>query len=150
MRNVVICVSLNQDCLELLNELEGSPLLSDSHVHFVHCFKTEVYTSEFSAYVYPTDDHFSEIQTSVEQILSNLRDRILPNDFSKDLITYECAIDHSPKKVIREYLYKVNANLVVVATRGKHGIEGLFSSSFTEHLLKFSPCPIYVLRPHEK
>lgn len=50
------------------------------------------------------------------------------------------------KEKVIEYLKEVKADLVITATRGKHGIEGLFSSSFTDHLVKHAPCNVLTLR----
>jgi nucleotide-binding universal stress UspA family protein len=49
--------------------------------------------------------------------------------------------------IINYYLKEVKADLVVTATKGKHGIDGFFSSSFTDYLCKFSPCDVLVMRP---
>ena len=55
----------------------------------------------------------------------------------------------SREEKISEYLDSAKPNLVVAATRGKHGIDGLFSSSLTDYLVKYSPCDVLVLRPRE-
>ena len=145
MKNIVICAALNDESLNLLRTLKDSPLLNQAKIHCVHCFKTEVYTNEFSAYVFPSDDKFPEIEKAVVSILSSLQKDVLGVGASAGDI--HCFFDHSPKQKIREYLKDIKADLVIVATRGKHGLEGLFSSSFAEHLIKYSPCDIHVLRP---
>ena len=56
MRNVVICTNLNDESIDLLKTLKGSSLLENAKLHFIHCFEIQVYTSDFSPYIYPTED----------------------------------------------------------------------------------------------
>lgn len=149
MKNIVICASLNDDSLGLLKQLKGNDLLKDAKLHFVHCFEIQIYTSDFSPYVFPTEETYPEIEKSTVAILKNVAKEVCTETQFKNA-DFKCFFSHSPKEKVREYLKEEKADLVVVATRGKHGIEGLFSSSFAEHLLKYSPCDIHVLRPMEK
>jgi nucleotide-binding universal stress UspA family protein len=61
-------------------------------------------------------------------------------------IKYSCQFHESPRLGLIEDLNRSKSDVVFVATRGKHGIEGLFNSSFAEYMLKFSPCSIFILR----
>lgn len=48
---------------------------------------------------------------------------------------------------IKAYLDETRANLGVIATRSRHGIVGLFTSSLANFLNSFSPSDVLVLRP---
>jgi len=143
MKNVVICVSLNDESLDNLAQLKGDQILKDAKVHLVHCFEIQVYTSDFSPYIYPTEDKYPEIEAATLKILDSLQGRLgLEGKVEK-----KCFFSQSPKQRLKEYLEESKADLCVVATRGKHGIQGLFSSSFAEHLVKYSPCDLHIKRP---
>lgn len=144
MKNVVLCASLNDPSLDLLSTLEGSDLLKDANVHLVHCFEVQLYTADFAPYVYPTEEKYPEIEDASQIILRPLKETLSKNAKS---VESKIFFSQSPKQKIKDYLKEVNADLVVVATRGKHGIEGLFSSSFAEFLVKYSPCDVHILRP---
>lgn len=146
MKNVVICASLNDESLNSLKSLKNSPLLEGAKVHLVHCFEVHVYTSDFSPYVYPTEDKYPELEEASNKVLAGLANELLPVE-KRDQIETHVFFSQSPKQKMREYLEESSADMVVVATRGKHGIEGLFSSSFAEHLVKYSPCDVHILRP---
>ena len=146
MKNVVICASLNDDSLNLLKSLKGSPLLENTRIHLVHCFEVHVYTSDFSPYVYPTEDKYPELEEASKKVLSGLVNEICTEEEKKNTESH-VFFTQSPKQKMKEYLEESNADMVIVATRGKHGIEGLFSSSFAEHLVKYSPCDVHILRP---
>lgn len=63
---------------------------------------------------------------------------------------FQVTKDFHPEEEVIEFLKNVNATLIVVATRGKHGFEGLFHSSFTDYMVKFAPCDVFVVRPEVK
>lgn len=146
MKNVVICASLNEESLDLIKSLKNSPLLNNTKIHLVHCFEIQVYTSDFSPFIYPTEDKYPEIEKATLKILEGLAKDMCSADQLKNVVKH-VFFTQSPKQKIREYLNDKKADLVIVATRGKHGIEGLFSSSFAEHLVKYSPCDVHILRP---
>ena len=61
---------------------------------------------------------------------------------------FEVIFAQSPADRLAEYAKEINAGMVVVATRNKKGLAGIFLSSFADRLLKLSPCDILVLRPN--
>jgi nucleotide-binding universal stress UspA family protein len=146
MKNIVLCASLNDESLDLLKELKNSSIFEDSNVHLVHCFEVQLYTADFAPYVYPTEDKYPEIEEASKNILKAVEEELKTNPSINSFET-KVFFSQSPKQKIKEYLDEVKADVVVVATRGKHGIEGLFSSSFAEFLVKFSPCDVHILRP---
>lgn len=148
MKNVVICASLNDESLDLLKTLKGSPLLTGCKIHIVHCFEVQIYTSDFSPFIYPTEDKYPEIESACLKILDTLATNICTPEQLKSTEKH-VYFSQSPKQRVHEYLVENKADLVIVATRGKHGIEGLFSSSFAEHLVKYSPCDVQILRPRK-
>lgn len=148
MKNVVICCSLEDENIELLKALKGNNALENAKLHFVHIFEIHVYTSDFSPYIFPSEDKYPEIEEASKKVMKNIADEVCtPSEREKSQI--ECYFAYSPKQKITEYLLDVNADVVIVASKQKHGIEGLFSSSFAEHLVKYSPCDVHILRPKE-
>lgn len=148
MKNIVLCASLNDDSLNLLKDLKDSSLFDGSAVHLIHCFEVQLYTADFAPDIYPTEDKYPEIEDASKVILKGVEDTLKANEKIKSFET-RVFFSQSPKQKIKEYLESINADLVVVATRGKHGIDGLFSSSFAEFLVKFSPCDVHILRPRK-
>jgi nucleotide-binding universal stress UspA family protein len=148
MRNVVICCSLEDENINLLKSLKGNPLLENAKLHFVHIFEIHVYTSDFSPYIFPSEEKYPEIEKASKQILGSIANEVCTED-ELNKTELECYFAYSPKQKISDYLVEVDADLVIVASKQKHGIEGLFSSSFTEHLVKYSSCDVHILRPKE-
>lgn len=147
-RQIVVCVSLHDESIDLLKSLKNFDWKESDTVHFVHCFKKELFTNDFTPYTYPSEEDYDEINQSIKEILTNLGKEVIGNFPVKQKI-YQSFVSYSPKDRITDYLKESKATLAIVATRGKHGIEGLFSSSFAEHLIRFSPSDLYILRPRD-
>lgn len=147
MKNIVICVDLNENSLNTLASVRSKIDLTKSTVHLVHVFEIHTGNIEFTPVVYPTADQYPEIEKSVLEILSKLSDTL---QLKSDQVQMKCFFNYSKESCLNNYLTKTNADLVVLATRGKHGISGFFASSLADFLCKYAPCDILVLRPKDK
>jgi nucleotide-binding universal stress UspA family protein len=145
MKNIVICVDLNENSIEALKKFhQYHHDFKHATLHFIHIFEIHIYNADLVPVVFPNESQYVEIEKSTHLILDKLAHDVGARD---DQIQTKCFFSHSREEKIRHYLTEVNADLVVVATRGKHGIEGFFSSSLADFLCKFSPCAVLVLRP---
>lgn len=144
MKNIVICTDLNQNSLDTLKTLGRNLDLKEAIVHFVHVFEIHMYNADIVPVIYPTEAQYPEIEQSTLGILDKLAHDL---GAKEDQVRLKCFFSHSREERISSYLNDVQADLVVVATRGKHGIQGFFSSSLADFLCKYSPCDVLVLRP---
>ncbi|MDO9183050.1 MAG: universal stress protein [Bacteriovorax sp.] len=145
MKSIVICASLNPETHNTLKSITSKIDLQHAQVFIVHVFEIQFATTEITAMAYPSADQYPEIEKSIMQTLDKIATSLaLPE---KTLVIKKCIFSHSREAALKDYLKEVNAEMVVVATRGKHGIAGLFSSSMTDFLCKYSPCDVLVLRP---
>jgi nucleotide-binding universal stress UspA family protein len=147
MRNIVICADLEKSSLENLKKLRNDILDISNvkvNVHLIHVFEVHLYNAELVSILYPSETQYSEIEVSTLSILSNLASSL---GLSSEQFTAKCFFSHSREEKILSYLNLVEADLVIVATRGKHGIPSLFTNSLTGFLYKHSPCDVLVIRP---
>lgn len=144
MKNYVLCTTLEEESINTLKKLKNDIELKDAKIHIITIVEKQIYTVELAAYVYPVENQYPAIEASALTILNSLAQDLGVN---RDQVTSKCFFEYDREKKIKEYLNEVKADLVVVATRGKHGLEGFFSSSFTDYLCKFSPCDVLVMRP---
>ena len=146
---VVIAVDFNKDSLSTLHTLKKmNNFLGSAEVHFVHVFEVVVYSFDLTSRVWPTEDEQAKIEADVISRLNKLTEEVLPKDHGNKIVV-KCLFDINPKEKICDYVKDTHASMVVVATRGKKGIQGFFDSSFAQYLCKFSPASIFVLRPHK-
>lgn len=145
MKNVVVCVDLNQNSLDTLKSIRKNLEFTNTMVHFIHVVEINIYNADIIPAFYPNEELHPEIEKSTLRILDKLVKDI---GAASDQVKQLCFFSHSREEKITSYLEEVEADLVVVATRGKHGIKGLFAAgSLTDFLCKYSPCDILVLRP---
>lgn len=115
-------------------------------VHFIHVVKKNITPIEFGLVENPDDGTYQQMVPALENFLRDEARKILPQDYL-GRVEFTVSLDFQPQEEILAVLRKIKADLVVVATRGKHGLDGLFHSSFTEHMVKFAPCDVFVVRP---
>lgn len=147
MKNIVICAPLEEQLLKNFERLNEMDLLKGVNVHLVHCFEIQMYAYEFMAAYYPTEDQFKAIETSIKDILGSFQNKLEDAANEKTTWTHQVLKSTDCKGQMVKYLKEVNADMAVIATRGKHGLEGLFTSSFADHLVKHAPCDLTILRP---
>lgn len=119
------------------------------HLHMIHGVKKNITPLEFGLMESPDEGTFKEMAPVLKKFLQDEVKKIIP-DYFKGEITYKLSCGFHPEEDVVDYLKKIQADLIVVSTRGRHGIQGLFHSSFTEYMVKFAPCDVYVLRPSMK
>lgn len=115
-------------------------------VHVIHVVKKNITPMEFALIEMPDEKTYHEMIPSLSQFLKDEAKKIIPTEFRGE-VYFHLARDFSPEDEIVKILNKTKVSLLVVSTRGKHGFSGLFQSSFTDQMLKFSPCDVYVVRP---
>jgi nucleotide-binding universal stress UspA family protein len=147
MKNIVICVDLNEFSMKTLESFKNKIDLTKSTVHLVHVFEIHTGNIEFTPVIYPTANQYPEIEESVVSMLSKLA---LKLNLKSEQVQTKCFFNYSKESCMNTYLNEVKADLVVLATRGKHGISGYFASSLAEYLCKYAPCDVFVLRPETK
>ena len=144
MKNIVVCVDLTEDSVNALETIQHKLDLSQSVVHLVHVFEIHVGNIELTPVVYPTADQYPVIEKNILEILSTLSAKL---HLKPEQVKMKCIFNHSKESTLHHYLNEVNADLAVLATRGKHGIAGFFASSLADYLCKYAPCDLLVLRP---
>lgn len=149
-QRIVIALPLEDQLLGPLHEWGKN--FDFSHVDsilFVHVVKKNVTPLEFGLVESPDDNTYEEMVPTISKFMKDEARAIIPADF-KGKIDFRVTKDFNPEEEIIDILKSENATLVVVATRGKHGFEGLFHSSFTDYMVKFAPCDVFVVRPEQK
>lgn len=149
-QRIVIALPLEDQLLSPFHEWGRN--FDFSHVEsvlFVHIVKKNITPLEFGLVESPDDITYEEMVPTISKFIKDEARAILPSDF-KGKVDFQVAKDFNPEEELIDILKNTRATLVVVATRGKHGFEGLFHSSFTDYMVKFAPCDVFVVRPEQK
>ena len=115
-------------------------------VHIIHVVKKNVTPLEFGLIEMPDETTYQAMIPALEMHLRDEAQKIIPKEYRGE-VYFHLNRDFSPDEEMIDILKKTNVSLVVVSTRGKHGFSGLFHSSFTDQMVKFAPCDVYVVRP---
>ena len=146
-QNLVVALSLEEQLLSPL--YSWGKRFDFSHVvtvHFVHIVKKNITPLEFGLMEMPDDSTFRDMIPPLSKFLKEEAKKILPPDY-KGETHFHISSHFDPEGELVDSLRRYRASLAVVSTHGRHGFEGLFHSSMTDHLVKFAPCDIYVVRP---
>lgn len=149
-QRIVVALPLEESLLTPLHEWGRK--FDFSHVesvHFLHIVKKNITPLEFGLIETPDEETFHDMVPALEKFLKDESRKILPPDF-KGETSFQLTRDFHPEEEVIDILKERRATLVIVATRGKHGFEGLFHSSFTDYMVKFAPCDVFVVRPEPK
>jgi nucleotide-binding universal stress UspA family protein len=146
-QRIVIALPLEDSLLGPLHEWgKKFDFTHVESIHFVHVVKKNITPLEFGLVESPDEVTYYDMVPTLDKFLHDEAKKILPTDYKGD-VEFLVTKDFNPEEEIVDILKNVNATLVVVATRGKHGFEGLFHSSFTDYMVKFAPCDVFVVRP---
>ncbi|HXH74843.1 MAG TPA: universal stress protein [Bacteriovoracaceae bacterium] len=147
LQNIVLALPLED---ELLMPLYSWGKRFDwSHVgavHMVHVVKKNITPLEFGLMEMPDENTFKEMRPTLNKFLADESKKIIPADY-KGETHFHLGSHFNPSEEVTNTIRSLRASLVVVSTRGKRGFEGLFHSSFTDHMVRFAPCDVYVVRP---
>lgn len=146
-KNVIIALPIENDLLKPL--YAWGRRFDWSHVdavHIVHIVKKNITPLEFGLMELPDEKTYQEMVPTLKKFLQDEAKKIVPSDYRGE-IQYHLTSDFNPNEQIINFIKQLRAELVIVSTRGKHGFQGLFHSSFTEHMVRFAPCDVYVVRP---
>jgi nucleotide-binding universal stress UspA family protein len=142
---VIVAVSLEPETHGPLMKLRDLDLSADTEIHLVHVVPVILYARgmQLSVLTYPLPEDRPEMEKSIKEKLKVIRQEVLPHHKN---VHFKCLFDSNEKSAFNDYVMNQKADLVVVATRGRHGIANFFDSSFAQHQLKHSPVNVLVLR----
>jgi nucleotide-binding universal stress UspA family protein len=141
--SIVIDVSIDPAQLEQLRELKDNCFLKTAEkVHIVHIYNER--SDKFLPLEIGKTDK-TAIERYINGELENLKKEISEDAKGEWFCQTLYNADAKLKSV--DFLKEVNADLVILATRGLQGLEGVFKDSFAFYLVENAPCDVYVLRP---
>lgn len=142
---VIVAVSLEGETHKPLLGLKKLEIAKDAEIHLVHVVPIILYARgmNLSVLSYPLPDERPEIEMAIVSKLDQVKKEILPEHTNVRTV---CLFNSNEKAAFTDYVEQEKPDLVVVATRGKHGLANFFDSSFAQHQLKHSPANVIVLR----
>ena len=148
-KNVVVAVGIAENdeganSYEVLSEMS---FLNHSTIHFVHVFKTILYSSVIGpSLIYPVAEERYKIEESMFQYLKRTFAPVVPASFEGQA-HFKCLFSEVPKQALVKYATEVEADLVIVASRKERGI---FESSFAQYVNKHTMADVLILKVRDE
>lgn len=141
-RLAVIAVDTTNN-LDVLRPVHKMDFMLDTEIHLVHVVRKMDYDDglSFNA-TFPLYQDTDAIKEAVMAKLKSIAPEILPYQHIGK-IKFQCLFGFDPKHDFCQYLEEVKSDLVMVASRPKHG---LFESSFAYYVGRHAPCNVLVIK----
>ncbi|MFZ8934846.1 MAG: universal stress protein [Bacteriovoracaceae bacterium] len=144
-KNITLAVVPENFCFEGYKKFFADKNLENVTVNLVHIFEIRNFINEFSAYTYPDEEMMPKIKGQFLEMLERFGQELF-GDCKAVEVKAHCLFNTDIKKGMVDFLDENKSELVLVPTEGKHGLSGIFHSSFAQHLCQFSHCPVLVLK----
>ncbi len=143
-KKIVVAMPIETEMLETIQKWAEKEDFTHADLVFTHYVRQEYSGYEMTVVSYPDEKIFAEMKPVLTNHFQALCSKMLKPGVS---FKVEVLLSPSPADSMVKNLSNHKADMIVVATRGKTGLAGFFGSSFADHMTKFSPCDLLVLRP---
>lgn len=111
---------------------------------YLHVIQINYAYGEFGAIDFTALER--EMRGGADQELAALK-----KEAAEDGVEVESLIrEGSPPKVIAEVADEVKADLLVISTHGYTGLKHVLMGSIAEHVVRYAPCPVLVVRERQQ
>jgi nucleotide-binding universal stress UspA family protein len=143
IRNVLVPVDFSAPSLSAVEF--ALPLLKKfgAELHLVHVFAGDHPITALVAMPFVLPE--LEISRSVHRHLKDIAKKYSIEPRGKNLHV----LKGQPYQTICGLAHDINIDLIVIATRGNTGLKHLVLGSTAEHVVRYSPCPVLVVRDAE-
>lgn len=143
----IVAVSLDDKNIEALSQIGDLPFSENSVIHLVHVFEIHQLSLDFIPNLHLSPEDLLAVEKWGEDRLLEVRDKI---GLTEKNCVVKCLISTNPRQEFLNYADTHGATLIVAVAKEREGVRGLFESSFTNFLNKFSRCNLLLLRPESK
>ena len=148
--DIVACVDFSENSNRAVHRAAALAAQDKSRLKLIHVFRPPAYSETEMGWlgpafpVAPPDD----LMESLKQRLDGFASRIA-EEYKLENITSEVITSHSIHRGIWEALKEIQADLVVLGTRGRTGFKSLLLGTTAEGLLNNTPCSALTLKPED-
>jgi nucleotide-binding universal stress UspA family protein len=140
IKNVLVATDFSEASQKALAYGQNLARAFGGRLHVLHV--ADVIATTASQF-YP--DHPGDPEMRAESLaLKHLRS-LVPDSEAR----LAARIAASPAVAIVEYARTIQADVIVLGTRGRSGVQRLLLGSVAEHVVRHAPCPVLVVRRNE-
>ena len=119
-----------------------------SELHLINGFQLQKFTQGFYIDAYPLEESYQAIKSSAIELLEKMEKEIFKGKklAKEPTVIKECFITASPKDRLTKYANDEEIDIILIATRSKHGIKDFFTSSFTQYMVSHAKAELRIIR----
>lgn len=145
-KKIGICVDLTDPSVTKIKEkLKALSFVDVQKIYLIHAFQRQIYVDNFFFTQFPFKEQIKEVEKSVLGILTDI-ESVLNESSQRIELEKKCLLSDYPKKDIADYVEEQKIDQLIIATRKKDGIGGIFSSSFAEYMLRHASSELLIIR----
>lgn len=148
--DIVACVDFSENSDRAVHRAADLAAQDNARLKLIHVFQPPAYAETEMGWlgpafpVIPQDDILQSLTTRLENLAQKLRE-----EYDLQGMTCEVISSHSIHRGIWESLKKMEADLVVLGTRGRTGFKSLLLGTTAEGLINHTPCSALTLKPED-
>ena len=118
----------------------------DASVHVIHVVPTMDYFAPYESFMAAeyTETMQKGVKAEIDKKLDAVASRITGAAVTKAIRTGSASVE------IIDYAESIGAELIVMGTHGRGGLEHIFMGSVAEKVVRKSSCPVLTIRPSRK
>lgn len=144
-KNILVPTDFSDFSLKGLHHALALAQASGATVHLIHVVEEIVYPADWGYAQVGLTDLTRELEKSSLEEMAKLQASL-----KSAVPVHTAVVVGKAPEAIAEYAKEHSADLVVIATHGRSGIEHFFFGSTTEKVLRMAPCPVLTFRPESE
>lgn len=143
MRRILVPVDFSEASAAAVLHAKEIALTYGAEIDLIHVVEEAVYPSAYG--VEPVSIPTQEIIERVESSLAEM----VREDIGHEHVMVKGVVGYAPRTIL-DRAEETGADLIVIATHGRTGLDRVLLGSVTERVLRQSPTPVFVVKPGQK
>jgi nucleotide-binding universal stress UspA family protein len=116
---------------------------SSSEFHFLHVVGLDVFATTYGRTITVMPDIITQLERAADGELKEFAAKLCGKDMAGSKFK---VVIGNPVEEICEYAGQQKIDLIAIPTHGRHGFHRFLMGSVAERVIRFAPCPVFVLR----
>jgi nucleotide-binding universal stress UspA family protein len=143
LRRILVPVDFSDAAKAAVRHAQQLALLYGAKLHLLHVVEEVVYPSAYGVEppVLPIEDVVNRVETSMGAMVRD--------ELGDEHVEVTATVGYAPMTIL-DYAEDTGADLIVIATHGRSGLDRVLLGSVAERVLRQSPIPVFVVKPEQK
>ncbi|MCS6885824.1 MAG: universal stress protein [Acidobacteriota bacterium] len=138
-KRILAAIDFSEHSESLLQNAQQLAREYNSELHLLHVVEQPIYPAFYAFELAFPGDIISKIRSAVEEKLQNLA-------ATSAVPARVHVIDGSPGRAITDFADKIDADLIILATRGLAGLDHLLLGSVADKVVRRANCPVLTVK----